>query len=68
MSLYLRSGFWQLYDLNTYAVARLAWDPDADPAQVTTDWAYRTFSADPATVAAIGQAMALSRPAVTKGL
>ncbi|SCL72172.1 hypothetical protein [Micromonospora chersina] len=68
MSLYLRSGFWQLYDLNTYAVARLAWDPDADPAQVTADWAYRTFSADPATVAAIGQAMALSREAVTKGL
>jgi hypothetical protein len=67
-SLYLRAGFWQLYDLNTYAVARLAWDPDADPAQVTADWAYHTFSADPATVAAIGQAMALSRPAVTKGL
>ncbi|MGN9919753.1 hypothetical protein [Micromonospora palomenae] len=68
MSLYLRTGFWQLYDLNTYAVARLAWDPDADPAQVTADWAYRTFSADPATVGAIGQAMALSRQAVTKGL
>ncbi|MFI7426535.1 hypothetical protein ACIBPB_06070 [Micromonospora sp. NPDC049836] len=68
MSLYLRTGFWQLYDLNTYAVARLAWDPDADPAQVTADWAYRTFSADPATVAAIGQAMALSRRAVGTGL
>ncbi|WP_433281337.1 hypothetical protein [Micromonospora sp. CA-244673] len=68
MSLYLRTGFWQLYDLNTYAVARLAWDPDADPAQVTADWAYRTFSADPDTVAAIGQAMALSRRAVTGGL
>lgn len=68
MSLYLRSGFWQLYDLNTYAVGRLAWDPQADPAQVTADWAYRTFSGDPATVAAIGQAMALSRQAVTKGL
>ncbi|SCF26935.1 Glycosyl hydrolase family 67 C-terminus [Micromonospora echinospora] len=68
MSLHLRAGFWQLYDLNTYAVGRLAWDPDADPAQVTADWAYRTFSADPATVAAIGQAMALSRAAVTRGL
>ncbi|BCL12395.1 hypothetical protein GCM10017556_01340 [Micromonospora sagamiensis] len=68
MSLHLRAGFWQLYDLNTYATARLAWDPDADPAQVTADWAYRTFSADPATVAAIGQAMALSRQAVTRGL
>ncbi|QLQ40379.2 hypothetical protein [Micromonospora robiginosa] len=68
MSLYLRAGFWQLYDLNTYAVARLAWDPDADPARITADWAYRTFSGDPATVAAIGQAMALSRAAVTTGL
>ncbi|MEV0005115.1 hypothetical protein AB0H28_22915 [Micromonospora sp. NPDC050980] len=68
MSLYLRAGFWQLYDLNTYAVARLAWDPDTDPARVTADWAYRTFSADPATVAAIGAAMALSRSAVTTGL
>ncbi|MEV4664184.1 hypothetical protein AB0J85_19800 [Micromonospora echinofusca] len=68
MSLHLRAGFWQLYDLNTYAVGRLAWDPHADPAQVTADWAYRTFSGDPATVAAIGQAMALSRQAVTKGL
>ncbi|MEU4565330.1 hypothetical protein [Micromonospora sp. NPDC023956] len=68
MSLHLRTGFWQLYDLNTYAVGRLAWDPDTDPAQVTADWAYRTFSADPATVAAIGQAMALSRAAVTRGL
>ncbi|SBT42944.1 Glycosyl hydrolase family 67 C-terminus [Micromonospora auratinigra] len=68
MSLYLRTGFWQLYDLNTYAVARLAWDPETDPAQVTADWAYRTLSADPATVAAIGQAMALSRAAVTTGL
>ncbi|MGC4847233.1 hypothetical protein ACLQ3F_08350 [Micromonospora sp. DT15] len=68
MSLYLRAGFWQLYDLNTYAVGRLAWDPYADPAQVTADWAYRTFSGDPETVAAIGQAMALSRQAVTKGL
>jgi hypothetical protein len=68
MSLYLRAGFWQLYDLNTYAVAQLAWDPDADPAQLTADWAYRTFSGDQATVAAIGQAMALSREALTKGL
>ncbi|MEW2428617.1 hypothetical protein AB0877_11430 [Micromonospora sp. NPDC047644] len=68
MSLYLRAGFWQLYDLNTYAVGRLAWDPSADPARVTADWAYHTFSGDPDTVAAIGQAMALSRQAVTKGL
>ncbi|WDZ82737.1 hypothetical protein [Micromonospora cathayae] len=67
-TLHLRAGFWQLADLNTYGTGRLAWDPDTDPAQVTADWAYRTFSADPATVAAIGQAMALSREAIRTGL
>ncbi len=50
MTLYLRTGFWQLYDLNTYGTARLAWDPAADPAQITADWVRQTFSADPATV------------------
>ena len=49
MTLYLRTGFWQLYDLNTYGTARLAWDPDADPAQITADWVRQTLSADPAT-------------------
>ncbi|WP_245601914.1 hypothetical protein [Hamadaea tsunoensis] len=68
MSLYLKAGFWPLYDLNTYATGRLAWDPETDPGQITADWARRTFSADPKTVAAIGQAMALSRDAVTQGL
>jgi hypothetical protein len=67
-TLALRTGFWQLYDLNTYVTGRLAWDPDLDPAQATADWARRTFSDDPATVAAIGRAMALSREAVTTGL
>ncbi|NUO59147.1 MAG: hypothetical protein HOV78_21000 [Hamadaea sp.] len=68
MSLYLKSGFWPLYALNTYATSRLAWDPQADPAQITADWARQTFSADPTTVAAIGEVMALSRAAVTRGL
>ncbi|MBB4910823.1 hypothetical protein [Actinophytocola algeriensis] len=67
-SLTLRVGFWELYDLNTYVTGRLAWDPDLDPALATADWARRTFSDDPATVAAIGEAMALSREAVTTGL
>ena len=67
-SLHLRAGFWQLSDLNTYVTARLAWDPGADPAAATADWARRTFSYDPATVAAICRAMALSRDAVTTGL
>src|SRR5262249_28709927 len=41
---------------------------DADPADVTADWARQTFSTDPSTVAAISQAMALSREAIMKGL
>jgi hypothetical protein len=49
-------------------VARLAWNPDADAAQITADWARATFSDDPATVAAIGLAMSLSREAITRGL
>lgn len=66
--LHLREGFWQLADLNTYAAGRLATDPDADPAAITRDWARRTFSDDPATVAAIVEVMAQSRDAITQGL
>ena len=68
MTLYLKTGFWQLYDLSAYAAGRLAWDPGAEAATITTDWARRTFSDDPATVASIARAMALSREAISKGL
>jgi hypothetical protein len=68
MSLELTSGFWQLFELNTELALGLARDPDADPAELTADWAHRWLSDDSATVAAIGEAMALSREAVTKGL
>jgi hypothetical protein len=67
-TLYLRDGFWQMWDLNVYLTARLADDPDTDTAAATRDWIRQTFSTDPATVAAIGQVMALSRQAVTEGL
>ena len=67
-TLTLRAGFWQLYDLNTYVTGRLAWNPDLDPAEATADWARSTFSDDPDTVAAIGEAMALSRDVITTGL
>jgi hypothetical protein len=67
-TLYLRAGFWQLYDLNQYVTARLAWDPDLDPARATADWVRRTFTYDPDTVSAISQAIALSRDTITKGL
>lgn len=68
MTLLLRSGFWQLYDLNSYALGRLAWDPATPAAQITADWARQTFSDDPATVTAISRMMSMSREAVTKGL
>ncbi len=67
-TLVLRAGFWQLYDLNSYLTGRLALDPGTDPAAATADWLRATFSYDEDTVAALGQAMALSREAVTKGL
>ena len=68
MTLYLRTGFWQMYDLNTYGTARLAWDPSADPTQVTSDWVRQTLSADPATAAAITESLGRSREAITTGL
>jgi len=68
MSLELKTGFWQLYELNTYAAARLALDTSAEPAEITASWARTYLSKDPATVHAIGEAMALSRDAVTTGL
>ncbi|MEU4420861.1 hypothetical protein AB0F81_09555 [Actinoplanes sp. NPDC024001] len=67
-TLYLRTGFWQLYDLNAYAMGRLARDPGADPGEITADWVRQMFSEDPATIAAICRMFALSREAVTKGL
>ena len=40
MSLYLKTGFWQLYDADVYATGRLGWDVE----EVT---AYRTVRAAP---------------------
>jgi hypothetical protein len=68
MTLELKRGFWQLYELGTELAVRLARDPSLVPAAITADWARRWFSDDPATVAAIGQAMAASRGAITDGL
>ena len=68
MSLYLKTGFWQLYELNTQAAAALARDPETDIGRVTADWAREWFSGDPETVRAIAEAMALSRDAIQQGL
>lgn len=68
MTLYLKAGFWQLYELDTQIAASLARNPDTDVEQVTLDWAREWFSDDPATVSAILEAMALSRSAIEQGL
>ncbi|MFE3518983.1 hypothetical protein [Streptomyces sp. NPDC059166] len=67
-SLYLRTGFWQLWDVNVYLTARLAQDPDTDVARARAAWIRRTFSDDPATVSAVERILALSRPVITQGL
>ena len=68
MTLYLKTGFWQLYELNTQLAGALARDPDTDVAAITAGWAREWFSDDPTTVSAITEAMALSREAITQGL
>ena len=67
MSLLLTTGFWQLYDLNSDVAARLARDPDTDPAELTADWVRRWLSTDPDTVARVTRAMSYSREVVTHG-
>lgn len=68
MSLYLKSGFWQLYDLDVYATGRLAWDHDVDLAAVNSAWIAKNFSDDPATLQAIQQVFAQSRNIAQQGL
>ncbi|WP_425309673.1 hypothetical protein AADG42_13200 [Ammonicoccus fulvus] len=68
MSLYLKTGAWRLYDLSVYAAAQLAWDPDADLEAVNGDWIRRTWTSDPAAVAAVGSVLESSRSAVLDGL
>ena len=68
MSLYLKAGFWQLYELNTQVAASLARDPSVDVAQVTADWAREWFSDDPTTIEAIVAAMGASREAIAQGM
>lgn len=68
MTLYLKAGFWQLYELDTVVASALARDPEADVADVTAGWARQWFSGDPETVSAIVCAMDLSREAIEQGL
>ncbi|KHK99591.1 hypothetical protein LK09_03010 [Microbacterium mangrovi] len=68
MTLYLKTGFWQLYELNTQLAGDLARDPATDVAGVTQAWARQYLSDDPATVDAITKAMTRSRDAIEHGL
>ena len=49
---------------NWYAYGRLAWDPDADPKAIATDWTKMTFSDDPAFVKPVVDMMMGSHEAV----
>ncbi len=68
MTLYLKAGFWQLYELDTVVASALARDPETDVADVTAGWARQWFSDDPATVSAIVRAMDQSREAIEQGM
>ena len=68
MTLYLKDGFWQLYDQNVYTAGRLGWDPATDLGEANADWIARTYSDDPATIASVGRVLELSREAVLDGL
>jgi hypothetical protein len=68
MTLYLKTGFWPLYEQNNRIAAALARDPAADVGQLAVDWVRTYLSEDPATVRAVVEALTLSRQAITKGL
>ncbi len=68
MSLYLKTGFWQLFDADVYATGRLGWDVDADVSAATQDWVAANFSDDPATVESLMQVLSDSREIVRQGL
>ncbi|MBK6763156.1 MAG: hypothetical protein IPG68_07685 [Micrococcales bacterium] len=68
MSLYLKSGYWQLYDLDVYATGRLAWDRNADLAAVNQSWIAQNFSDDPKTIKALQGIFATSREVTKQGL
>ncbi len=68
MSLYLKSGFWQLYDADVYATGRLAWDSQVDLTEVNRAWISRTFSDDPETISAVEDIFARSREVAKQGL
>ncbi|MDO5502740.1 MAG: hypothetical protein Q4G67_06145, partial [Actinomycetia bacterium] len=67
MSLYLKEGFWQLYDHNVYTGAQIAWDPQADLGAANRAWIQRMLTSEPASVDAVAEILSLSRSAVLDG-
>ena len=68
MSLYPFAGFWLNIDANSYATARLAWEPEADPVGLAEEWVRLTFGNDPQAVGPLTEMLFLSRQAVLEGL
>ena len=68
MSLYLKSGFWQLYEQDNRVAGEIARDPGTDVGQADVDWVRTYLADDPATVRAVVQALAQSRRAIQRGL
>ena len=52
-----------LAQANTYALGRLAWDPDLPPEQLADEWVRLTFDRDPLVVATISRILLDSWPA-----
>lgn len=52
-----------LAQANTYAFGRLAWNPDASPDAIASDWTRLTFGRDPAVVKTIASILRDSWPA-----
>lgn len=67
MSLYLKEGFWELYDLHVYGGGLLGWDPEADLSEANRRWVTRMLTSDPESVDAVTQVLSMSRGAVLDG-
>ncbi len=59
----------ELYnDLNFYATSRLAWNPDANTADLAADWVAKNFGKDPILIENMTEMFLISRDVVREGL
>ena len=68
LSLYPFHGFNLVTDLNVYATARLARNPEADIVQITDDWIKEQFGSDPELVKQLRLLLLSSFEVMKKGL